>query len=289
MSYSPVPATDDVLCRYVAFLAQRLSYSSIAQYLNIIRILHLENGYPNPLQTNFALSCLLRGVRRSLGDSSNRKDPITTTHLLQILSGLDVQKPQDSAIWAAALVAFFCMLRRSNVLPPSLTAFQKSRHLLRQDVALQKDGAIVTIRWTKTIQFQERELRIPLARFNSALCPYLAIAKHFTLTHKAPPDGPAFVCSNAPPFQPLTSAVFIHRIKRILGEHGNDASQFSGHSFRRGGASYAYQNGVALHTIKQLGDWKSDVYSKYIFDSLESFKKKCMPMFSAANDEDLKD
>ena len=51
----PVPASPQLLCMYAAFLAKRLRYSSVKQYLNIIRVLHLEWGLPNPLQDSFHL------------------------------------------------------------------------------------------------------------------------------------------------------------------------------------------------------------------------------------------
>ena len=43
-----VPATTDILCKYAAMLARSLNYNSVMQYLNIIRILHLEWDLPNP-------------------------------------------------------------------------------------------------------------------------------------------------------------------------------------------------------------------------------------------------
>ena len=33
---------------------------------------------------------------------------------------------------------------------------------------------------------------------------------------------------------------------------------YAGQSFRRGGASYAFQAGIPIELIKILGDWKSD-------------------------------
>ena len=39
LSYNPVPATSETICRYAAFLADTHKYSSIKQYLNIIRIM----------------------------------------------------------------------------------------------------------------------------------------------------------------------------------------------------------------------------------------------------------
>ena len=63
LGLQPVPASSDQLCMYAAYLARRLKYNSVKQYMNIIRILHLEWNLPNPLSGNFKLHSTLRGIR----------------------------------------------------------------------------------------------------------------------------------------------------------------------------------------------------------------------------------
>ena len=61
-NYAPVPVDTVTLTQYVAFLARILKFSSVKQYLNVLRILHLEAGFPNPLQDNWFLqSVLMKG------------------------------------------------------------------------------------------------------------------------------------------------------------------------------------------------------------------------------------
>ena len=55
-----------------------------------------------------------------------------------------------------------------------------------------------------------------------------------------------------------------------MGRAGFDAASFSGHSFRRGGASFAVQDGVLGELIKVVGDWTSDAYYKYMYFSMIS-------------------
>ena len=61
MGYTPVPATSQVISRYATFLARSLKFSSIKQYMNIIRLLHLEWDLPNPLCNNFVVQQTMRG------------------------------------------------------------------------------------------------------------------------------------------------------------------------------------------------------------------------------------
>ena len=42
---SPLPVSQETLLCYVAYLARKLSASSIPNYLNVVRLLHLEAGY----------------------------------------------------------------------------------------------------------------------------------------------------------------------------------------------------------------------------------------------------
>ena len=60
----PLPADQLTLKTYVAFLARSIKSTSINGYLNIVRIMHLEAGFPNPLVDNYELRMLKRGIAR---------------------------------------------------------------------------------------------------------------------------------------------------------------------------------------------------------------------------------
>ena len=81
-----VPISSCNLGRYIAFLGSRLCYSSVRQYLNIVRIMHLEAGYGNPLSDNWYVASILKGLRRHKGDGSKQKLPITVAVLWGILT-----------------------------------------------------------------------------------------------------------------------------------------------------------------------------------------------------------
>ena len=52
-NYLPVPASTKTLVRYAVFLARNHATSSVRQYMNVIRLLHVESGLANPLENNF--------------------------------------------------------------------------------------------------------------------------------------------------------------------------------------------------------------------------------------------
>lgn len=134
LGYSPVPASSTTLCRYAAFLAKTLKYNSVKQYLNIVCILpNAEWGLPSPLQNDFALNCTLRGIRRSLGDTVNRKLPITPSLLRKIQRHLNLNSSADATVWAVSFCMFYGLLRKSNVIPDKFIA---DKHLRWHDVKL---------------------------------------------------------------------------------------------------------------------------------------------------------
>lgn len=260
----PVPASSDQLCMYAAFLARRLSYSSIKQYLNIVRIMHLQCRLQDPLQ-DFWLHCTLKGIRRTLGDSPSRKIPITPNHLKHLLSKLQINDCRDAAIYAASLSMFFGLLRRANVIPPPEMAFDPSLHLRRRDITFSTAGARILLRWSKTNQFRNRTVTLPLPRIpGHTLCPSQALYHYISLTPGAPQDGPAFVIPRPDgTYQPLSAQGFVLTIKNALSDIC-DPRTVGGHSLRRGGASFLRSCGVDIDLIRQLGDWASDAYVKYV-------------------------
>ena len=239
--------------------------------------MHLEQGLPNPLEENHRLQLLLRGVRRVKGDSTTRKLPITPLLLLKIRSVLDLQDPNSTVFWAACLTTFFGMLRRSNVLPTP--PFSDTKHLHREDVLAYSWGLALEICWSKTIQFRERELLVPLPHLpGHPLDPTQAIRKAFQVTAKAPAGGPAFVFPGS--LASFTPTKFATMLNTALKKLGLDPSAYSGHSFRRGGggATWALESNLPPDAIKLLGDWKSDAYMAYIEIPLKSWVKYAFNM-----------
>lgn len=263
-----VPCTPTTVLRYIAFLARTLSPTSIPNYLNVIRILHLQNGFPNPLQEpllNWRYHMIIRGIQRTQGKPTTQKLPITPNILRSIKAHLNLDLSADRTFWAACLVAFFSFFRKSNLLPPSVAGFDKERHLRRKDVILCSWGVILVVRWSKTIQFHQKQLLIPLPKLSSSdLCPLTALQQAFQLTSSADPEGPAFMYAKGSQHVPYTHTSFTTKLKQTLESSGFPADKYSGHSFRRGGATFAMKASVPHTMIQAQGDWKSTAYERYL-------------------------
>ena len=281
MGVAPVPASSQLLCQYAAFLSNRLKYQSVKQYMNIIRLLHKEWGLPNPCEGNFSVAMTLRGIRRHLGDKVTRKAPMTPDLLRSILESLDVSSLFGASIWAAALLMFFGLLRRSNVLVPE-TGFDPNKHLRRSDLSFSQEGLRVRIRWTKTLQYKQSVLLIPYPwDKGNPLCPTQAVFNAVRLSPAAPAEGPALVLDKSGRPSPLTPSIFITRIRGALQGKTKDVKDFAGHSFRRGGATWAFSQDISVDQIKLLGQWSSDAYAAYILPTNSGLSKTTHTMVTA--------
>lgn len=247
MGIPPVPATEKTLAQYAAFLARRLKANSIKQYLNIVRIMHLEVGLDNPAKDSFLLKTTLRGIDRVLGTAVTRKTPVTPDLLLTIRNQLSFDKTEDCVFWAACVTMFFGLFRKSNLFNVN-HAFQRTAFTLNNDRSM-------TIKMTssKTIQYREREFNVTLPVLHPhPLCPVKAVCIALQRTSPAPPTAPAF---------PMSGDCFSKRLKAAVT---HVSGNFGTHSFRRGGATWLLAQGVPGEIIKILGDWKSSAYLAYI-------------------------
>lgn len=152
-----MPITPVNLARFITLLSYQLSLNSIRNYLSVVRLLHLEAGFANPLDSYY-ISSLLKGTKRVLGVQTVRKLPITPNVLYRIFNILNFGNPKHLCFGAACLVGFFSFFRKSNLLAPSW----------------EQKGAVIAVTWSKTIQYMQRSLLVPLPHIpKSPFCPSL--------------------------------------------------------------------------------------------------------------------
>ena len=62
----------------------------------------------------------------------------------------------------------------------------------------------------------------------------------------------------------MTHKSFTKYLKFLLVKIGLNPDNWSGHFFRRGGASLLYRLGIDPLTIQACGDWSSDTFLRYL-------------------------
>ena len=76
-------------------------------------------------------------------------------------------------------------------------------------------------------------------------------------------SGSAFV-------RPVTYKDYMVNLRCLIGHLDLDPSLFSSHSFRHGGATFAFHPGVPEQLIKVQGDGANDAYTRYLHCSVDS-------------------
>lgn len=280
---SPLPADLNTICGYVQFLSRSLKPPSIANYMSGVKLLHVLLGHEYGYADNIHLQLLVRGIKRLCPHTPRRAKPVVPSLLASIATIIDVGCSLHLATVAVALLLFHTLARLGSILPASLKS-ARITYLHGGDIRFTSYGMVVSLSHTKTIQFGERCLRIPLVARDGATCPVAAYFKHIRHIgpHRRKASTPAFIyrdCDGV--IRWLTKSIFIKTFRDLAAEAGDsDPAAYSGHSFRRGGASWAFQAGVPGELIQVMGDWSSDAYRRYLEFNMRS-KQRLHSVFSS--------
>ena len=267
------------LILYVASLARTCKHPTICGYLNGVKQFFLDAGRLDPLRkerrppiTEFWR--VMGGIRRLRTGVVKRKLPIERWMLLAFREQLDRWCPLSRstlhlAVLTAQVIGWQAMLRISNICVESADVLPSDVHMLRRsDVRLDMANNClwVSLRWSKTNQRGDRLHTVPIA--GDAGSPLDVVALWIALCALVPtlPAGQhAFSYLNERGVVvPLVVANFVAITKRLADAVGLPSKDVSGRSFRRGGATSAFRQGVSGELIQFVGDWKSQVYLVYL-------------------------
>ena len=264
---SPYPMKEDILCTYAAYLAdQGLRHQTIKCYLSAIRHQQKSLGFPDPnISTMPCFEQLLRGIKVVRGkqdQSANPCLPITPAILKQAWLSNRLNSFDGRMLWAAASLCFFGFFKVGELTMQSETSFDLSANLSFADVAVDdcKNPTLLQIhlKASKTDPFRSG-VNVFVGESGNELCPIRAMTEY--LSQRGGQSGPLFCFRNG---RYLTRSRFVDQVREALRQAGVDASKFAGHSFRRGAATTALEKGISDATIKMLGRWRSEAYTRYI-------------------------
>ena len=253
-----------ILALYAQFLSRTFrSPESVRNYIHSVKKLYLILELPTKIFDDLDLKLTLRGISRLKKHVPKRAEPITPSILLEIHSLLDMSDQFHVVCWALFVIAFFSMSRKSNlVFTPG--KYSTNHMILRKHITVLEDCLILKFYSSKTIQFGKKVHTVPLVAIpGSPLCPLNSYISMCNVV-KIPDSAPAFCISHKQGFAPLTYSNFQGFLRTVLSLLGYSSSKFSSHSFRRGGATWAFKNYVPGELIKDHGGWASDAYLLYL-------------------------
>ena len=248
-----------------AFFQGCRTFLSVALFYKFCALIQAWSIFPSVTHfikwDTFFQVCRLFPRGRILGDCVIRKEPITIEILFRWFR-------QASACLYVRFIfsSFLFVLAISNLVPHKLSDIgdPQACHLTPSSVTFTSQRALLRITHTKTIQFRERQLEIPLPRIpGSPLCPVTAL-QHYLASVQLTPSSPLFVCKSHGAYRPILVHQYNAFIKASLTAIGVGPAHYSSHSFRRGGATFAFCREAPTAFIKARGDWKSDAYLIYL-------------------------
>lgn len=132
--------------------------------------------------------------------------------------------------------------------------------ITRANLVFTPSGANIDVSASKTIQCQQRALVLPIPSISgSRLCPISALRCYLSL-NPGPGSAPLFTVPSDSGLEPITYKQSLGFLSRVVSRRNLDPSRFSPHSFRRGGANFAFDCHIPSEINKLQGDWQSDAY-----------------------------
>ena len=239
-------------------LADSMNHSVIKTYLCAIRLLHIDNGLPDPLVNCLKLQRLVKGIKQVKDSSCPARLAITIELMRVIHQSLDFSNQDNVMIWAACCLGFFGFLRTGEFTVNSV--FNPDVHMTVSDVQADSEDNPsffkVSIKCAKTDPFR-KNCYIYVGRGDTPICPFVAINNYLEVRGSA--SGPLLLHRDG---SPLSRQKLSCTLQPILHRAGFTGTH-SGYSFRTGAATTAASRGVPDDMIKMLRRWSCDAYEVY--------------------------
>ena len=107
---------------------------------------HIEQGFTDPLVDCLRLQRVLRRIKRTQGNISLLRLPVTDDIMMVIFRALDLSLPDHCMFWAACNLAYFGFLRSAEFTVPNLASFSPLIHLGFADIAVDSMSSLSCLR-----------------------------------------------------------------------------------------------------------------------------------------------
>ena len=186
--------------------------------------------------------------------SFNIKEILTINKLKQLIQTA-ANVPEDHVYKAIMLLVFWGFYRLSTMVPTSQAAFCPSRYPTHGDVIWGSPGAHIITKCVKNMQVSCQVQVVQLPQLSdTVICPVAAL-KEIVSHNSRHSDKPLFI---------LTASKVRAVLCWLVAGIGLLPSEFGYHSFRRSGASWAFDNKIDFKHIKDHGGWCFDAIWCYL-------------------------
>lgn len=233
---------------------------TIGKYVHGIRTWHLvEHLTKVPGIDNELINLLLRATAKNEENDqpAKIKSAVTIKMMLTLLKEKHNSSEEHNMVITLSLCAFWGMARLGEFIR---TSYEEGA-LTQKDLVFGKNnsGRYIRMHLRKAKTAPPGEIQIiHLQSQPSVLDPVAAIERLLLANKGSNPNSLLFRTSKGP----VTKKSVISILESVWGPSSLD--QWTGHSFRVGGASLRHNLGASSDIIKNLGRWESVAYLKYI-------------------------
>lgn len=270
--------TCENICLFLVHLAlSGLAYSTINNQVSALVMLAKLNSQVIEIRENFEVGLTLKALRRILGDSTTQKDAVFPADLLAMSRFVNSSDFIQISTWVGVIFLYRTMLRKCHIF-----ADEFNDHLLtRSDIEFTDYGMTVKVSSSKTIQYKERSLLLPVCIGGGKLC-IVSLLKWYFHQYPTTLNCPISSCFRDSELLKVRYSKALTLMKD-WGQQAKLGKNLGMHSMRRGAATLMSLGGMPLEDIKDRGDWKTDVFYKYIAYPMQRkvfIEKKIVHMLS---------
>ena len=266
------PTPVETLLLFLEFLARHYqSPKAVKNVLVSLRFQHERLGFSFAEFQNLRCRLALRSLAFTMRSHVSQAAPFPRRLLGPLVGAADALGPWALVFKSLVTIAFVTFARLSSLVPPSGAGFDPSRWPTLADLQILDGWALLRIKYSKTRQAVDGGCLVPFRASGVFPCP-VALATDLQLgsgRHAAPLSAPLFACrSRGGAYSLLTQSQARGLLRTCLVAIGLGASDFTFHSFCRGGCSHAFSLGAAESDLAIHGDWRSDAVRQYYPASL---------------------
>ena len=259
-----MPAKESLLCLFItSHGASRVGKGMLTSWLAGLELWHSINS-----TLWLGRMCLARTVKGAASFSATTSSqplclPITIHHLHILRHHLTLSDTFDVAIWAVAMVAFWCQCKQNELCND--TSFALTRHAIK--TARRKHGFA-----SNSVEYRgffapsmKTKTKGDWICWTDSGCECSALAafhNHCVLNASVPSNVHLFAFETVDgSWAPVRRSLFMDRCNEVWSN--SSISHLTGHSFCIGGTTYLLLLGVNPSIVMVQGRWKSDTFLAY--------------------------
>lgn len=203
----------------------------------------------------------MRSIKINKRTPARQTPPVSLQHLKMIVHRLR-DMDYGSQLAAAVILMFATNFRQSNIAPASISKFDHTRHLTRDDIRFRQASVSIYQKWSKTQQQlgMDRWISIPRAASHQ-VCLLTALTDIFIQNPTVRINQPLFAFDDG---NPIPTPYIYKAFKLAQRRAGINSRAYTLHSLRRGGACFLQKAGVDLPAIATHGGWRSGAIMRYV-------------------------